>query len=78
MTPTPKQSGGACYHIHEYTSTHCDQTFRELVARPCPTQWSVNRCAVCDDDRDFDFDQLETCEGCAISVHQSCYGGGGY
>ncbi|EEH53253.1 set domain protein [Micromonas pusilla CCMP1545] len=37
-------------------------------------QWSVDRCAVCDDDRDFDFDQLVTCEGCAISVHQSCYG----
>ena len=37
-------------------------------------KWSVDRCAVCDDDRDFDFDQLVTCEGCGISVHQSCYG----
>ena len=37
-------------------------------------QWSVDRCAVCDDDRDFDFDQLVTCDGCGISVHQSCYG----
>ena len=37
--------------------------------------WSVDRCAVCDDDRDFDFDQLITCEGCAVTVHQSCYGG---
>ena len=29
---------------------------------------------MCGDDRDFDFDQLVTCEGCGISVHQSCYG----
>lgn len=36
--------------------------------------WTVDRCAVCDDERDFDFDQLITCEGCQVSVHQSCYG----
>ena len=36
--------------------------------------WSVDRCAVCDDERDFDFDQLITCEACAVTVHQSCYG----
>jgi hypothetical protein len=36
--------------------------------------WAVDRCAVCDDERDFDFDQLITCEGCQVSVHQSCYG----
>ena len=36
--------------------------------------WSVDRCAVCDDERDFDYDQLITCEACAITVHQSCYG----
>ena len=36
--------------------------------------WSVDRCAVCDDERDFDYDQLITCEACAVTVHQSCYG----
>ena len=46
--------------IEEYKSIHIAQT--------------VDRCAVCDDERDFDFDQLITCEGCQVTVHQSCYG----
>ena len=47
---------------------------RRLGYQLVRVKWSVDRCAVCDDDRDFDFDQLVTCEGCGISVHQSCYG----
>ena len=47
---------------------------KELDYEIVQVSWSVDRCAVCDDERDFDFDQLITCEACAVTVHQSCYG----
>ena len=45
-----------------------------LGYEPVIINWSVDRCAVCDDDRDFEWDQLVSCEGCHVTVHQSCYG----
>ena len=51
-----------------------DQKSKELDYEIVKVNWSVDRCAVCDDERDFDYDQLITCEACAITVHQSCYG----
>ena len=32
------------------------------------------RVGVCDLDVDFDLDQLVSCGGCQLAVHQSCYG----
>lgn len=29
---------------------------------------------MCDSDIDYDCDQLVSCDGCGITVHQSCYG----
>lgn len=37
-------------------------------------RWAGDRCAVCDLDVDYDTDQMVSCEGCGIAVHQSCYG----
>ena len=45
-----------------------------LGFEPVVINWSVDRCAVCDDDRDFEWDQLVSCDGCHVAVHQSCYG----
>ena len=50
------------------------KTQKELDYEIVKVSWSVDRCAVCDDERDFDYDQLITCEACAVTVHQSCYG----
>ena len=36
----------------------------QLDFDPVVVAWAVDRCAVCDDDRDFEWDQLVTCEGC--------------
>lgn len=41
---------------------------------PVYVSYSSEKCAACDDDGDFDYDQLITCDKCGISVHQSCYG----
>jgi hypothetical protein len=41
----------------------------------CPqVKWAGDRCCVCDSDIDYDTDQLVSCDGCGITVHQSCYG----
>ncbi|KAL6758055.1 PHD-zinc-finger like domain-containing protein [Haematococcus lacustris] len=37
-------------------------------------RWAGDRCCVCDSDVDYDCDQLVSCDGCGITVHQSCYG----
>jgi hypothetical protein len=37
-------------------------------------RWAGDRCCVCDSDVDYDCDQLVSCEGCGVTVHQSCYG----
>ena len=37
-------------------------------------RWAGDRCAVCDSEVDFDSDQLVSCDACALTVHQSCYG----
>ena len=37
-------------------------------------RWAGDRCSVCDNDVDFDFDQLVSCDACGLTVHQSCYG----
>lgn len=29
---------------------------------------------MCDSDVDYDVDRLVSCDGCGITVHQSCYG----
>jgi hypothetical protein len=57
---------GVSGKVSENTSLNKKNLGYKLVR----VKWSVDRCAVCDDDRDFDFDQLVTCEGCGISVHQ--------
>jgi len=41
---------------------------------PINVRWSGERCAVCEADTDYDYDQLITCDICGITVHQSCYG----
>ena len=37
-------------------------------------RWAGDRCCVCDSDVDYDFDQLVSCDGCGLTMHQSCYG----
>jgi hypothetical protein len=37
-------------------------------------RWAGDRCCVCDSDVDYDCDRLVSCDGCSITVHQSCYG----
>lgn len=37
-------------------------------------RWAGDRCTVCDSDVDYEQDQLVSCDMCAITVHQSCYG----
>lgn len=37
-------------------------------------KFAGDRCCVCDSDVDFDVDRLVSCDGCGITVHQSCYG----
>jgi hypothetical protein len=37
-------------------------------------RWAGDRCCVCDSDVDYDCDRLVSCDGCGITVHQSCYG----
>ena len=37
-------------------------------------RWAGDRCSVCDNEVDFDFDQLVSCDACGLTVHQSCYG----
>ena len=43
-------------HLHGSHTLHKKNLGYKLVR----VKWSVDRCAVCDDDRDFDFDQLGT------------------
>jgi hypothetical protein len=52
-----------------------------LLRLPCHAQlsllqvrWAGDRCCVCDSDVDYDCDRLVSCDGCSITVHQSCYG----
>ncbi|WIA10783.1 hypothetical protein OEZ85_010952 [Tetradesmus obliquus] len=42
--------------------------------KPIQVRWAGDRCCVCDSDVDYDCDRLVSCDGCAITVHQSCYG----
>ncbi len=37
-------------------------------------RWAGDRCSVCDNDVDWESDQLISCDQCGITVHQSCYG----
>ena len=37
-------------------------------------RWAGDRCCVCDSDVDYDYDQLVSCDGCGLTMHQSCYG----
>eukprot|EP00955_Chlamydomonas_euryale_P032830 345010-Chlamydomonas_euryale.AAC.5 len=41
---------------------------------PLQVRFAGDRCSVCDTDVDYDYDQLVSCDKCAITVHQSCYG----
>lgn len=36
--------------------------------------YAGDRCTACDSDVDYDCDQLITCDGCGMCVHQTCYG----
>lgn len=42
---------------------------------PIAVRYSGERCCVCDEEGDFDFDQLVCCDLCGLAVHQ--VGGGG-
>ena len=44
------------------------------MASAHPQASDADRCAVCDSDVDYDCDRLVPCDGCGLSVHQSCYG----
>lgn len=37
-------------------------------------RFAGDRCSVCDNDVDYDNDQLISCDQCGITMHQSCYG----
>ena len=41
---------------------------------PIAAHWAGDRCAVCQEDREYDVDQLVSCDDCRVTVHQSCYG----
>eukprot|EP00963_Diacronema_lutheri_P000900 scaffold56_cov390-Pavlova_lutheri.AAC.12 len=41
---------------------------------PIAAHWAGDRCAVCHEDREYDVDQLVSCDDCRVTVHQSCYG----
>jgi hypothetical protein len=51
--------------------THSLSLFKPL---PAQVRYAGDRCCVCDSDVDYDCDQLVSCEGCGVTVHQSCYG----
>ncbi|KAG1679268.1 hypothetical protein FOA52_009298 [Chlamydomonas sp. UWO 241] len=42
--------------------------------QPVKVKFAGDRCAACDSDVDYDYDQLVSCDKCGITVHQSCYG----
>ncbi|KAF6264248.1 hypothetical protein COO60DRAFT_1698474 [Scenedesmus sp. NREL 46B-D3] len=42
--------------------------------KPIQVRWAGDRCCVCDSDVDYDCDRLVSCDGCGVTVHQSCYG----
>ena len=47
---------------------------RSRYFEPVRAVWAPDRCAVCDMDVDYDYDQFVSCDSCGITVHQSCYG----
>lgn len=63
-----------CTRICVARTRACGCSNTRTAASTPQVRWAGDRCCVCDGDVDFDFDQLVCCEGCGITVHQSCYG----
>ena len=60
--------GGGCAAIEPTPNPAIDPPPNQQV------KWAGDCCCVCDGSIDYDVDQLVSCDGCGIVVHQSCYG----